>query len=116
MDAEIAASAPGRAYLLRKQRSRVVAEELNRLVGEQLSELVRKLESHSRAVRTERLEAAAGGTLVLKASFLVPAEGVGRFQEVAEQLGVAYEQRGLPIEMSGPWAPYAFVQGTDGAA
>jgi hypothetical protein len=116
MDAEIAASAPGRAYLLRKQRSRVMAEELDRLLDEQLTALLGSLEMLSRAVRTERLEAVVGSPLVLKASFLVPMERAHGFQEVGAQLASAYESRGLPLELSGPWAPYAFVRMADGAA
>ena len=116
IDAEIASSTPGRAYLLRRQRGHVIATELERLLDDSLSQLAQALEMHTKATRTDRPEVTAASNLVLNVSLLVPEEVAGLVREQVAALAVAYEPRGLRLEISGPWAPYAFVRGAHGAA
>jgi hypothetical protein len=111
-DAAIARSSPGRAYLLQKQRERLLAPELARVVEECTREILAELESHSRAVRRDEVVATPleTGSLLLKASFLVPVAQVAALRQASDDLARSYHARGLRLELTGPWAPYSFVR------
>ncbi|MBB6172000.1 hypothetical protein HNR23_002060 [Nocardiopsis mwathae] len=60
---------------------------------------------------------AAGGTTVMNASYLVPAERTPRVLRIAERLR-AGAPRDVRVVVSGPWAPYSFampIPGTTGS-
>lgn len=107
--AAVADATPGRAYLLRRQRERVVAAAAERLAAQLVGECVRRLTAVSAAMRHEAAQE-PGGDLLLKASFLVPREAGGRFTAEAERLRAAYASHGLTVVASGPWAPYSFAE------
>jgi hypothetical protein len=116
--AEISQAGPGRAYLLGKQRERLLAAEADRLAVTTLDELMERLAAASAAVRrdppppTPPDEAA----VVLVAAFLVDATAGEAFRAAVAELHRAYQPRGLRLELSGPWAPYSFVGGRGGPA
>jgi hypothetical protein len=111
-DAEIARSSPGRAYLLQKQRERLLAPELARAVEECAQEALAELGSYSRAVRRDDVVATPleTGSLLFKASFLVPVAQVAALRQASDDLALAYRARGLRLDLTGPWAPYSFVR------
>ncbi len=106
---------PGRAYLLRRQRERVVAAAAERLAAQLVGECLRRLAALSAAVRQE-VAREPGTDLLLKASFLVPRVAVARFTAEAERLRAEGAAHGLQVVASGPWAPYSFAEESgDGA-
>src|SRR5205823_4231322 len=103
---------PGRAYLLTKQRERLVASEAERLAGESLTAIYQQLAGLADATRQDDLppnQAAGVPRLVLKASFLVATAERERFGARAAELARTHAPGGLAVELSGPWAPYSFV-------
>lgn len=113
--AAVATATPGRAYLLRRQRERVVAAAAERLAAHLMGECLRRLAALSAAVRQEAVRE-PGTDLLLKASFLVPRAAAARFTAAAERLRAEGASHGLRLAVSGPWAPYSFAEESgDGA-
>jgi len=113
LDAALASASPGRAYLLRKQRERLLQAELGRLLDQTLRGVVDHLAGISAAARRDELPAerpVEGPRLVLKAAFLVEVDGVERFRTMAADLARRFEPSGLSLDLTGPWAPYSFVR------
>jgi len=106
------ASAPGRAYLERKQVERDIAAEASSLLADvarsahtRLAELavaavVNRPQPPELTGRTEQM--------FLNGAYLVPAEDEALHREVAE-LDEAHRSLGLSFETTGPWPPYNFV-------
>jgi hypothetical protein len=116
--AEAAAAAPGRAYLLGKQRERLRAAEADRLAAAALDDIVERLAAHSASARRAPLAPAAPGPtqLVLNAAFLVGTAEAEAFRGAAAALQRRFEPQGLSLELTGPWAPYSFVGASRGVA
>lgn len=113
LQAELEMAGAGRAYLLRKQREKVVAEEATRALREGCEAVIEALTALSASVRTEAPPAQQTDDrrLVLKAAFLVERSRATEFQGAAAALAEQYAPRGLEIERTGPWAAYSFVGG-----
>jgi hypothetical protein len=112
MAVDTASATRGRAYLLGKQRERLVEAEAERLTGETLMEIVESLAATSDEARQDNLPANQNSgqhRLVLKAAFLVKAARAEEFRSTALALAQALTPRGLALDVTGPWAPYSFV-------
>ena len=108
LDAKIAASPPGRAFLLDKQRGTTLSRSTERRDSEAAAAALAELESV--AERTYREPVAAGGadTVALRASVLVARDRepalVSAIGELENRLG----QSGYRVRASGPWPAYRF--------
>ena len=108
LDAQIAASPPGRAFLLDKQRGTTLSRSIQRRDSEAADDALARLGAI--AERTYREPVAAGGTdaVALRASMLVARdrepELVTAIRELERQLG----ERGYRVRASGPWPAYRF--------
>lgn len=114
--AEAAAASPGRAFILNKQRQRILADEADRMVAAACNELLEELAAVSAAARRDqitRLDTVESVQLALKAAFLVDETAADRFRALAGALNERIAPRGLRLELSGPWAPYSFVGAGD---
>lgn len=112
------AAQPGHVYLERLRGERH-AREQRQQAGLKAAEAVeramrdlavagRRLRSHGTQITGEKRRQ------LLNAAFLLPA---GRDEEVArtiEQLRRSPDCQGVDIELTGPWAPYSFVDGNEG--
>lgn len=108
LDAEIAASAPGRAFLLDKQRGTTLSRTLERRDGEAADAALEKLGEV--AERTYREPVATGGTdtVALRASVLVPRDREPALTATMTELERALGERGYRVRASGPWPAYRF--------
>jgi hypothetical protein len=111
LEQEAAQSSPGRAYLLRKQRERLLSSEADRLEGQWLDAILERLTSAGAEAHVDQLPNSPKGplSLVMKASFLVESSAAA-FHSLVAQLEQAHRPHGLGLELSGPWAPYSFVR------
>lgn len=110
--AELAEAGPGRAYLLNKQRERLIASEAETLLNQILVRVFARLSAVSASARQDSLSAGPSNgavDLVLKAVFLVPTDRVDDFQRTVDELRAGVESSGVTVEVNGPWAPYSFV-------
>jgi len=110
---EASAATPGRAYLLSKQKERILTTEAQRLLREWLDTIVENLESASYGIVVDDLPPIEGAkvSIILKAAFLVAEEQVETFREKVRELAHLNSSRGLSIDLNGPWAAYSFVRG-----
>lgn len=103
---------PGRRYLLSQQRERLVREEVRTVVRDRALAIYRELAA--RAERARRLSPPTGGdpggTVALNAAFLVPRDAEEDVRARAAALHREGEEAGILVELTGPWAPYRFVE------
>lgn len=110
LDEAISASAPGRAYLLQRQRAVVAGEQAHGVARDVAEELLGRIAPLVRETMILPVpERATESRVALNAALLVAREaGDGlraRVQERADELG----RRGIEVAFSGPWAPYRFM-------
>jgi hypothetical protein len=111
LDDEIAAAAPGRRYLMQRQRADLIKGEVTRVARQLADEMLGNLASHADAVRTLALPSTDElGTVILNAALLVPRDGEQALREDAECRVQAARSLGMIATFTGPWAPYRFVQ------
>lgn len=111
MEAAAAAATPGKAYLIRRQRERVLESEAERIAVEGVRSILEALRAASDDAREENLPAVEreGPKLTAKASFLVARDRAEQFRSVVDQLSTRFARKGLSVDIDGPWAPYSFV-------
>ncbi|MCS7013834.1 MAG: GvpL/GvpF family gas vesicle protein [Chloroherpetonaceae bacterium] len=112
MDADIAQASAGKAFLLRKQREKRLGELLHQYQGAVLEELFQSLRQW--AVETKQNPVlpkdmtGQGDEMILNAALLVACTNTKAFLADVEAIGHKLSQKGLRLEISGPWAAYNF--------
>jgi hypothetical protein len=103
----------GRAYLLRKQRDRRLAESRDAFAAACAQESHERLfaaAEDGRANPLQRPEATGrAGEMILNGAYLVRAERQDAFKAAFAALEARYEAEGARYELTGPWPPYNFV-------
>lgn len=111
LDEELAAAAPGRRYLLERRRADMLKQEISRAARTLAHELLDSLRVVAEDVRVLPLtDADETGTVVLNAALLVARQGEAPLRARAEELYGHYTTLGMIVSLSGPWAPYRFVE------
>lgn len=114
MDREIASANPGRRYLLERKRDKVVRDEATRAAKRLALELFRKLEGHARATRILPPPRATGvetaGPVALNGALLLDGAGAEQARTTLGGERPRLEALGLAVELTGPWAPYRFLE------
>jgi len=108
IDREMAAASPGKQYLLKRKRDDLLrdglAETARRLAMQVLDEV------RSCATELVTLPPPTEETpVVLNAALLVAAQQDAALVERLERARRNWQDAGLEIEFSGPWAPYRFI-------
>ncbi len=108
LDAQIAASPPGRAFLLDKQRATTLSRSTGRRDSDAADTAIAALEEV--AVRTYQESVVAGGSdaVVLRASILVAREREPALAKAIRELESQLSDRGYRVRASGPWPAYRF--------
>lgn len=108
LDEKIAASPPGRAFLLDKQRGTTLSRAVDRRDSDAASTALAVLEEV--AVRTYQEPVVTGGTdaVALRASILVPREREPALAKAISKLETQLGERGYRVRASGPWPAYRF--------
>jgi hypothetical protein len=120
LDAAIALSDPGHAFVLRKKREARLAELTSLRLDELVDEVLGAVEQVADDVSLRPvLPASATGRnepMALNAAALVSVSTREAFQATIAELSVRYQEDGLVMEMSGPWPPYSFCDDEDDGA
>lgn len=114
MERELAEAEPGRRYLLERKREKRLKEETGRTarrIGREALDVARAHSVRVREVPPPR--AAAEVPVVLTAALLVRQEEEGPLKQALTERGRALHDVGVELELTGPWAPYRFME-TDG--
>lgn len=108
LDAQIAASPPGRAFLLDKQRGTTLSRSIEKRDNDAASAALAALEKV--ALRTYQEPVVAGGTdaVALRASVLVAREREPALAKAIGELERRLGERGYRVRASGPWPAYRF--------
>ena len=122
LTATAVAASPGQRYLLerkldgeRKTEMRAVTHRIVDEIVEQLSPLAAGT-VRSPIPKSPDADAAARGTMVLNAAFLVAPASLEAFQRMLTSLVERHGPHGFRFDFTGPWPPYHFVNETsDGA-
>jgi Gas vesicle synthesis protein GvpL/GvpF len=103
----------GRAYLLRKQRDRQLAEDRTAFAAEcarSSHERLAAAAEDARANAPQRPEVSGReGEMILNGAYLVPADGESAFRQVLGALEERHAAEGVRYELTGPWPAYNFV-------
>jgi Gas vesicle synthesis protein GvpL/GvpF len=103
----------GHAYVARVRQDRLAREEARRIAREAAEAVHRGLGAHAVAARVLRTPprelSGEAGALVLNGAYLVDRDRAAEFRALAVELGERQRERGLRLEITGPWAPYSFV-------
>ncbi len=111
-----AAARPGRAYFLERQLQdelAAVTEQALELMAETVYDRLASAAVAAQPTPVGTASDEAGEVEILRAAFLVARAGAERFEA---ELGDASDaDAGLRCEHSGPWPPYSFAAGGEGA-
>lgn len=103
----------GRAYLLRKQRDRRLAEARASFAATCVQDSHERLSAAAedgRANPLQRPEASGrAGEMILNGAYLVRAEHEDAFRKALATLESSNNADGVRYELTGPWPPYNFV-------
>ena len=109
LDAELAASSPGRAFLLKRQREAALSEAAQRHTGTVVERIRAALSASAIEDAELPLPAVmpAGNEMLANLAFLVREPDGDAFAAAAD---AAAREAHVEVEISGPWAPYSFVR------
>ena len=118
--ATIAADAeesPGRAYLDRKKRDRILRDESRELADAAAEEIHRRLAEEATAATLLPPPhpdlVSDPGPIAMNGAYLVERRREPAFAATVSELGARYRGLGLELRLGGPWAPYNFVTSPD---
>ena len=105
---EIAASAPGKAFLLRKklqdEKKRASREAEQQVVAEIEREVLTRLRAETLAETRERRDGAFP-----QINVLLDRDEESRILGLRDELAARYDPEGVTLAVTGPWPPYTFV-------
>ena len=111
LDAEIAAAAPGRRFLLERKREDLVKRELGSAARHVAQQFLDEVRPHAEAVVPLTLPpTAAELPVVLAAALLVPREREEELRTLVGMRARELELLGFSVELTGPWAAYRFLE------
>ncbi|MCK9422957.1 MAG: GvpL/GvpF family gas vesicle protein [Bacteroidales bacterium] len=113
LEKEIMASAPGKAFLLRRKKADLIENELNKLTKSYGQEYYNEINKMSENTTLNNLlpKELTGreDTMILNSAFLVRKDKAVDFVTTISFLRKKYPDLGFDIEMTGPWPPFSFV-------
>ena len=108
LDAEIAAAAPGRAFLLGKRREEVLREERRIRDAAVAEEAWAAIEAIAERVYREPLIDDPTAAAVARFSVLAHRDREVELGDVVRRLGATGVSAGYRVRLSGPWPAYRF--------
>jgi len=111
LDRQLSEANPGHRYLLQRKRDEVVRSAVGDTARRLASGLMDALADVAEdAVRLPLPREAVGLPVILRGAFLVRHEDEAGLQERLAEKMKELEVAGMGAELSGPWAPYRFVE------
>ncbi len=113
LETQIMASAPGKAFLLKRKKTEMIENEMDRLCkeyGQTYYEHFNSLsEANSLINMLPKEFTGRQDTMILNATFLVRKNKVAELLNAIEVMKGNDEQSSFFIEASGPWPPFSFI-------
>jgi hypothetical protein len=112
LEEQLAGAAGGRAYLIRRQLERALADEVERFRSGCARDSHARLSASAVDTRLSELHPAEltgeRGEMLLNGVYLV-GRGDPAFETALGELASSYRDFGVSFELTGPWPPYNFV-------
>ncbi len=108
LDEEIEAAKPGKQFLLRKKRADVARREGRAAARRLAQELVASLERLAEDAR--HVVPPSTAPVLASAAFLVARGREAAFRDRARKETERAKSLGLTVDVTGPWAPYRFLE------
>ena len=108
LDAEIAAAAPGRAFLLGKRRDELIREERRIRDAAVAEEAWATIEAIAERVYREPLIEDPTAAAIARFSVLAQRDREAELGDVVRRLGASGVSEGYRLRLSGPWPAYRF--------
>ena len=108
LHAEIAAAAPGRAYLITRRLDEAQRQELRVTDAAAIGAAVQALEGAGLRLFREPLLEDAGGGMLARFSVLAPRDAAPALERIGAAFATAWSPRGYTLELNGPWPAYRF--------
>jgi hypothetical protein len=105
----------GTAFLAGRKQARDMAAEAAQALAEAAERAFSSLSKLAREQRRRHATPEGGVATLLEAAFLVPLRRRSRFHSAAERIADEVARTGGQMTLTGPWPPYNFVAGEDGA-
>lgn len=112
LDREIESATPGKRFLLQKKRKDMARIEGQASARRLARELLAELEPLARETR-RTTPPTEDAPVLLNVAFLMPRDSEDELVERAARLGDRLTGLGLVVQLSGPWAPYRFLDPPD---
>ena len=106
--AEIAASSPGRAHLLKRRLATLERDEARRVQSEAAAQVVEALHKVTRDVYQEPLPTDTVERPLLRASVLVARSDETTFLDEIDRIRQRWSEPTYRLLLTGPWPPYRF--------
>jgi hypothetical protein len=111
------ALSPGKRYFEEQRLRAACDQELKRWLQEVCRTLWTELRDYAAEVQERRLlsreTTGSDQDMVWNWALLMPRQVVGGFQALIKDVNARYADRGLRLEMTGPWPPYSFCPALD---
>ena len=108
LDAQIAASPPGRAFLLDKQRGATLSRSIEKRDNDAASTALSALERVASRTYQESVVAGGSDAVALRASILVERKRESALTKAIGELEAELGALGYHVRASGPWPAYRF--------
>jgi hypothetical protein len=108
------ALSPGVAYMHRRRKEARAREEAEEIADGWAQEIHQRLAGAAAEALLNPLQrrevSGHEGEMLLNGVYLVEDGNVDRFRRLASEVGGAYSNRGVSVELTGPWPAYNFVK------
>jgi Gas vesicle synthesis protein GvpL/GvpF len=108
---------PGRAYFATKKADRSLREEADAIAAAATEDAHSRLQRHAAAATLLRPQnpklSGRSGQMLLNGAYLVERSRADEFATLVNELRDRHREIGLDFDLSGPWAPYNFVPGSE---
>jgi hypothetical protein len=113
LEKQIMASAPGKAFLLKRKKTNLIENEMDRICKNYGQEYYDEFKNLSESTSLNNLLpkefTERDDNMILNATFLVRKNKVADFKSTAETLRKKNVNSGFFIETTGPWPPFSFI-------
>jgi hypothetical protein len=113
LDKTIAASSPGKAYLLKSKKTVLLEDEMDKICSEYGQKYYNEFSHMSVSANTANLlmkeSSGRRDTMILNATFLVSNKSSGDFIKKANNFAKEDVHIGFCVEATGPWPPFNFI-------
>jgi hypothetical protein len=113
LEKQIMASSPGKAFLLKRDKTELIEKEIDRICKNYGQECFNEFRNHSQSTNLKNLlpeeYTERNDTMILNAAFLVNKDIVTDFTSTVDVLRKKVEISSFFIETIGPWPPFSFI-------